>query len=42
MNNVNVDERGYIYVTDKNGSGLHILELTGDARKLANFSKAEL
>ena len=36
-NNVEVDGRGYIYAVDRANSGLHILELTGDARKIANF-----
>lgn len=34
-NNVEVDDRGYIYITDRAGAGLHILELTGAARSLA-------
>ncbi|HEX7927495.1 MAG TPA: hypothetical protein VF678_07890, partial [bacterium] len=33
-NNVEVDERGYIYIVDRANTGLHILELSGDARKL--------
>jgi hypothetical protein len=36
-NNVEVDDRGYIYIVDRANTGLHILELTGDARKVANF-----
>jgi hypothetical protein len=36
-NNVEVDDRGYIYIADRVKTGLHILELTGDARKVANF-----
>jgi hypothetical protein len=39
--NVDVDERGYIYIVDQQDTGMHILELTGAARKLADFSKAE-
>ena len=31
-NNVEVDDRGYIYVVDRANTGLHILELTGAAR----------
>ena len=38
-NNVEVDDRGYIYITDRWNTGLHILELSGEARKLANFPK---
>jgi hypothetical protein len=40
-NNVEVDDRGYIYIVDRDGAGLHILELTGSARQVADFSKAE-
>ncbi len=36
-NNVEVDDRGYIYIVDRANTGLHILELTGAARQLANF-----
>jgi hypothetical protein len=36
-NNVEVDDRGFIYMTDRNRTGMHILELTGEARKIANF-----
>ncbi len=36
-NNVEVDDRGYIYIVDRHGLGMHILELTGAARKVANF-----
>ena len=38
-NNVEVDGRGYIYIVDRANSGMHILELTGEARKVANFTK---
>jgi hypothetical protein len=37
-NNVEVDDRGYIYIVDRANTGMHILELTGAARKVANFS----
>lgn len=30
-NNVELDERGFIYLTDRAGNGLHIVELTGTA-----------
>ena len=33
-NNVEVDNRGFIYATDRNGSGLDILELRGKARTI--------
>jgi hypothetical protein len=33
-NNLEVDNRGYIYAADRNGSGLDILELVGPARKI--------
>jgi hypothetical protein len=36
-NNVEVDDRGYIYVADRANTGLHILELTGSARDVADF-----
>jgi len=36
-NNVEVDDRGFIYMTDRNKTGMHILELTGAAREIANF-----
>jgi len=37
-NNVEVDDRGYIYIVDRANTGMHILEVTGAARRLANFS----
>lgn len=36
-NNVEVDDRGYIYAIDRANTGMHILELTGAARKVARF-----
>lgn len=36
-NNPEVDDRGYIYVVDRANTGMHILELTGAAREIANF-----
>jgi hypothetical protein len=36
-NNVNIDDRGYIYAVDRASTGLHILELTGEARALADL-----
>ncbi len=36
-NNVEVDERGYIYVVDRANTGMHILEVTGEARKIAGL-----
>jgi hypothetical protein len=33
-NNVEIDNRGFIYATDRNGSGLDILELRGRARAI--------
>ena len=36
-NNVDVDDRGYIYIVDRANTGMHILELTGSARQIANF-----
>jgi hypothetical protein len=34
-NNVETDDRGYVYVVDRANTGLHILELTGEARAIA-------
>ena len=36
-NNVEVDDRGYIYIVDRANTGMHILELAGDAKKVANL-----
>jgi hypothetical protein len=38
-NNVEVDDRGYVYVVDRANTGLHILELTGEARRIANLPR---
>ncbi|HXP87121.1 MAG TPA: hypothetical protein VN841_20490 [Bryobacteraceae bacterium] len=39
-NNVEVDDRGYIYIVDRANTGMHILSLTGPARQVADFSQA--
>jgi hypothetical protein len=36
-NNVETDDRGYIYIADRANTGLHILELTGEARAIAGL-----
>jgi hypothetical protein len=36
-NNVEVDDRGYVYVGDRANTGLHIVELSGAARRVANY-----
>ena len=36
-NNVNIDDRGYIYLLDRAGTGLHIVELTGSAREIVGL-----
>ena len=36
-NNVETDNRGYIYVVDRANTGLHILEVTGEARRIAGL-----
>jgi hypothetical protein len=36
-NNVEVDDRGYIYIVDRANTGMHILQLTGEARKIENL-----
>jgi hypothetical protein len=33
-NNVDLDDRGYIYIVDRANTGMHILRLTGQAKKL--------
>jgi hypothetical protein len=35
-NNLEVDDRGYIYIVDRANTGMHILQLTGAARRIAN------
>jgi len=39
-NNVDVDDRGYIYAVDRANTGMHILELAGTARQAADFTLA--
>jgi len=36
-NNAETDDRGYVYVADRVNTGLHILELTGEARTIAGL-----
>lgn len=36
-NNVDVDNRGYVYAADRANTGLHIVELTGAAREVADL-----
>src|SRR5262249_44034220 len=36
-NNVEVDDRGYVYIVDRHNTGVHILQLTGSARGIANL-----
>jgi len=36
-NNVETDERGYVYVVDRANTGLHIIEMTGPARAIAGL-----
>jgi hypothetical protein len=33
-NNVELDDRGLIYIADRAGTGMHILRLTGEAREV--------
>ncbi len=35
-NNVEIDDRGYVYVVDRDGAGMDILQLTGCAKQLAD------
>ena len=39
-NNLEVDERGYVYAVDRANTGMHILQLSGPARAAADYSKA--
>ena len=36
-NNLETDDRGYVYIVDRANTGMHILELTGDARAAAGL-----
>jgi hypothetical protein len=36
-NNVETDDRGYIYLVDRANTGMHILEITGEARAAAGM-----
>jgi hypothetical protein len=38
-NNVDVDDRGLIYIVDRANTGMHVLDLTGPARAVANFPR---
>ena len=35
-NNVEVDDRGWIYIVDRVGTGMHILKVTGEALEIVN------
>ncbi|MBC7467842.1 MAG: hypothetical protein H7322_00815, partial [Ramlibacter sp.] len=39
-NNVEVGDRGYIYIVDRANTGMHILELTGAAREIPDWQAA--
>jgi hypothetical protein len=39
INNVEVDDRGYLYAVDRANSGMFVLELTGEAREIASLPK---
>lgn len=36
-NNVEVDDRGHIYIVDRHGLGMHVLQLAGAARQIADW-----
>jgi hypothetical protein len=36
-NNLETDDRGYIYIVDRANTGMHILEMTGPARAIAGL-----
>jgi hypothetical protein len=38
---VELDNRGLIFIVDEHRTGLHILELTGAAHQLADFTRTE-
>ena len=38
-NNVETDDRGYIYIVDRAGTGMHILSVTGDAAAVAGLPR---
>jgi hypothetical protein len=38
-NNVETDDRGYIYIVDRANTGMHILALTGDAAAIAGLPR---
>jgi len=40
-NNVEVDDRGLVYIVDRADTGMHILEVTGAARAIANFPRPD-
>jgi hypothetical protein len=40
-NNVEVDERGLVYLFDRANTGLHIVELTGEARQIIDIPPAD-
>ena len=35
-NNVNIDDRGYVYAVDRASTGVHIIELTGAAAEIVD------
>jgi hypothetical protein len=39
INNVEVDDRGYVYAVDRANSGMFVLELTGEARDIASLPR---
>jgi hypothetical protein len=38
-NNVEVDERGYVYIVDRANTGLHVLRLTAEGRQAAGLQR---
>ena len=38
-NNVETDDRGYIYIVDRANTGMHILAVTGDAAAVAGLPR---
>ena len=35
-NNAEVDDRGFVYIVDRSGTGMHILKVTGEALAIVN------
>ena len=36
-NNVETDDRGFVYIVDRANTGLHVIEISGEAREIAGL-----